>query len=116
MQHEKFIEAPCIDMYAGIRVTKDTKFEYKNEHVDQSLDSLVFHSITRLSGDGYDSIYDTVIHLKEGDVLIFEDEGRGYIKPLQRILSVSEAIEELRYIEEDNDDTTGDEKGRSQTD
>ena len=46
VEHEKFIEAPCIDMYPGIRVTKDTKLEYKNEHVDQHLEGLVFHSIT----------------------------------------------------------------------
>lgn len=110
MQHERFIEAPCIDMYAGIRVTKNTKLEYKNEHVDQKLDNLVFHSITRVSGEGYDSVYDTIIYLKEGDVLIFEDKGRGYIKPVQRIVSVSEAIEELRCIEDMKEATADDAK------
>lgn len=97
---EKFILKPSIDMHAGIRVTKDTAFEYKNESVDQSLKDLVFKSITTIKGEGYESSYNTTINLKEGDILIFEEEGRGYIKPVQELVTVAEAIEELGYIKE----------------
>ena len=95
---QKFIRKPSIDMYAGIRVDKDTKLEYKNDNVEQTLDNLVFHSITKVKGENYESTYDTTIHLKEGDVLIFEEEGRGYIKPVDSFVTVAEAVEELNCI------------------
>ena len=97
---EKFISKPSIDMYAGIKVTKETKLEYKNENVKQTLKNLTFKSITKVKGEGYESEYHTTIHLKEGDVLVFEDEGRGYIKPVEEFVTVSEAIKELECIKD----------------
>ena len=87
-------------MLAGIRVTKDTVLEYKNENVQQTLKDLVFKSITKVKGEGYESEYNTIIYLKEGDILIFEEEGRGYIKPVEEFVTVKEAIEELKCIED----------------
>lgn len=97
---ERFIRKPSIDMLAGIRVTKDTEFEYENEHVTQSLKELKFQSVTTVKGEGYTSTYLTTIELKEGDILIFEEEGRGYIKPVEEFVTVKEAIEELKCIED----------------
>jgi hypothetical protein len=97
---EVFIRKPSIDMYPGIRVDKDTEFEYKNENVDQKLKDLVFHSITRVTGECYESTYNTTIHLKEGDILVFEEEGRGYVKPVEEFVTISEAIEDLTNIED----------------
>ena len=96
----RFIRKPSIDMYPGIRVEKDTVLEYKNENVDQRLENLVFHSVTKVKGDCYESVYDTQILLKEGDILVFEEEGRGYIKPVDELMTVSEAIEELSCIKD----------------
>ena len=95
-----FIRKPSIDLYPGICVTKDTEFEYKNENVKQTLKNLTLRSVTKVKGDGYTSKYDTTIHLKEGDVLIYEDEGRGYIKPVENFVTVDEAIEELTNIKD----------------
>ena len=97
---EKFIRKPSIDMLAGIRVTKDTVLDYENENVEQHLENLVFHSVTQVKGEGYSSTYHTTIHLKEGDILIFEKEGRGFIKPVEEFVTVKEAIEELKCIED----------------
>lgn len=97
---QKFISKPSIDMYGGIKVTKDTTLEYKNENVEQTLKDLVFKSKTIVKGEGYESEYNTTIQLKEGDVLIFEEEGRGYIKPVEEFVTVVEAIEELEHIKE----------------
>lgn len=97
---EKFIYKPSIDMYAGIVVDKDTTLEYKNDNVEQTLKDLVFESKTIVKGDNYTSEYHTVINLNEGDVLIFEEEGRGYIKPVEQFVTVKEAIEELELIKE----------------
>lgn len=95
---ENFIMMPSVDLYPGIRVEKDTVLEYKSEKVEQKLEGLQLHSITKVSGDGFESVYDTTIFLKEGDILVFEDEGRGYIKPVERVSTIKEAIEVLENI------------------
>ena len=95
-----FIRKPSIDLYPGIRVDKDTVLEYKNENVKQTVKNLVLHSVTKINGDVFKSKYDTTIQLQEGDILIFEDEGRGYIKPVEAFVAVEEAIEELENIKD----------------
>ncbi len=96
---QRFIRKPSIDMLGGITVTKETELNYENENVKQTLKDLVFHSITTVKGETYASTYDTTINLKEGDILVFEEEGRGYIKPVEEFVTVTEAIEELKCIE-----------------
>ena len=95
-----FIRKPSIDLYPGIRVDKDTVLEYKNENVKQTLKNLTFHSVTKVKGDSFKSKYDTTINLKEGDILVFEAEGRGYIKPVEEFVTIEEAIEDLEHIKD----------------
>lgn len=95
-----FIRKPSIDLYPGIRVDKDTKLEYKNENVEQKLENLVFHSVTKVKGESFESVYDTLIRLKEGDILVFEEEGRGYIKPVEDFVTIEEAIKDLENIKD----------------
>lgn len=95
-----YIRKPSIDLYPGIRVDKDTVLEYKNDNVEQVLKDLVFHSETKVKGDGFESVYDTTIYLQEGDVIVFEEEGRGYIKPVEEFVTIAEAIEELENIKD----------------
>lgn len=97
---ERFIKRPSIDMYPGIRVSKETRLEYDAENVHQTLENLEFHSATKMVGEEFESTYDTTIHLKEGDILIFEEEGRGYIKPVEKFATVKETIEELSCIKD----------------
>ena len=95
-----FIRRPNIEMLPGVVVEKDTVLEYKNENVDQKLEDLVLHSVTQLKGEGYESSMHTKIYLKEGDVLVFEEEGRGYIKPVEDFVTIAEAIEDLTNIKD----------------
>lgn len=95
-----FIRKPSIDMFTGVRVDKDTKLEYKNEHVEQTVENLVLHSVTKLKGEGFESTLTTTIQLEEGDVLIYENEGRGYIKPVESFVTVEEAIEDFACIKD----------------
>ena len=95
-----FIRKPSIDLFPGIRVTKDTVLEYKNDSVKQTVKDLVFHSVTKVKGDGYRSKYDTTIQLQDGDILIFEEEGRGYIKPVESFVTIQEAIEDFENIKD----------------
>jgi hypothetical protein len=95
-----FIRKPSIDMFTGVRVDKDTKLEYKTEQVEQTVENLVLHSVTKLNGEGFESTLTTTIQLEEGDVLIYENEGRGYIKPVESFVTVAEAMEELACIKD----------------
>lgn len=97
---EVYIRKPSVDLYPGIRVDKDTVLEFKNESVTQTLKNLVFHSVTKVKGDGYKSKYDTTIYLNEGDILIYEEAGRGYIKPVEVFVTIAEAIEDLTNIKD----------------
>lgn len=96
---QNFTRKPALDLYPGIRVHRDTVLEYNNENVCQRLENLVFRSITRVKGDGYESTYDTTIYLNEGDILIFEDAGRGYIKPVEQMVTLQEAMEDYANIQ-----------------
>jgi len=95
-----FIRKPSVDLFPGIKVDKDTVFEFKNDKVEQKVENLVLHSVTKVKGEGYESTYDTTIYLKEGDILIYEEEDRGYIKPLEPIVTIAEAIEDLTNIKD----------------
>ena len=95
-----FIRKPSIDLFPGICVTKDTELEYKNENVQQTVKDLVLHSIMQVKGEGYESVYDTTIYLNEGDVLIFEEEGRGYVKPVEQMVTIAEAIDDYTNIKD----------------
>lgn len=95
---QMFIRRPSIDQYPGVRVDKDTVLEYKTENVSQSIKDLEMHSTVIMKGEGYESVLRTVIQLQEGDILIFEDEGRGYIKPVDGFVTIEEAIEELSCV------------------
>lgn len=97
---KKFINKPSIDMYVGIVVDKNTKIEYKNDNVDQKIENLMMKSITKVVGDNYESEYHTTIKLNEGDILIFEEDGRGYIKPVEEFMTIEEAIKELENIKD----------------
>lgn len=95
---ERFLIKPDITFYPGIKVDKDTKLEFKNDSVVQTLENLVFKSKTTIKTDNVKSVYNTTIQLNEGDVLIFEEDGRGYVKPVQEMYTIEQAIEELNYI------------------
>jgi hypothetical protein len=97
---EVFIMRPNITLYPGVRVTKDTVLEYKNEKVEQKVENLVLHSVVRAKGEQFEGVYDTTIYLEEGDILAFEDEGRGYIKPAEALVTVEEAIADLENIKD----------------
>lgn len=95
-----FIRRPNIELLTGVRVTKDTKLEFENENVKQTVENLVLWSVSTIKGEGYESTNETTIYLNEGDVLIFEEEGRGYIKPLEAFVSIAEAIDDLTNIKD----------------
>lgn len=97
---EQFITCPEIQKYPGIKVNKDTNIEYENEFVKQTIKDLTLNSITTLKTEDFETVNNTTIRLQEGDVLILEDEKRGYIKPVEKMVTIDEAIETLNCIKE----------------
>lgn len=96
----KYIMRPSIDLYPGVKVDKDTVLEFHSENVDQTIKDLKLHSVTRVKGDNYEGVYDTTVELNEGDILIFEEDGRGYLKPVEPMVTIEEAIEDLVNLKE----------------
>jgi hypothetical protein len=97
---QNFIRRPSIDLMPGIRVTKDTAIDFENDNVKQTVHNLVLRTVMTVKGEGYESKCDTTIYLEEGDVLIFEAEGRGYIKPVEGFVTIEEAIDDLVNIKD----------------
>lgn len=95
-----FIRKPSVDLYPGIRVTKDTELEYKNENVKQSIKDLVLKTVSKVKGEGFESKTTTTIYLEVGDILLFEDKERGYIKPVAGFCTIEEAINDLTCIKD----------------
>ena len=95
-----FIRKPNIELLTGVRISKDTELEFENENVKQTIKDLVLHSVTEVKGEGFTSKYDTTIQLNNGDVLIYEEEGRGYIKPVEDFVTIEEAIDDLINIKD----------------
>lgn len=96
----KVVLKPDMDLLPAIKVNKDTKFTFENENVKQKLENLVFDSVLYQKGENYTSEYHTIINLKENDILVFEENSRGYIKPVEEVMTVEEAIKELEEIKE----------------
>ena len=95
-----FIKRPSIDRYVGVKVTKDTVLEFENENVKQVLRDLVLRTCAWVKGENYESVNETKIFLEEGDVLIFEEKGRGYIMPVEPFVTIAEAIDDLECIKD----------------
>lgn len=96
---QRFLIRPSVDMYPGIRVDSNTELDYDNERVTQSLKGLVLRTVTRTSGEGFESLHNMTLYLKEGDILIFDEE-RGYIKPMEQMVTIEEAIEDFESIKD----------------
>lgn len=94
---EQFIIKPDVTLYHGIRVDKDTNLEYKKEGLDQTVKDLVLTSKKTFKTDDYESEYKVNVFLKEGDILIL-DEDEGYVKPLQEMYTIQQTIDELELI------------------
>lgn len=98
MEYLKLIRQPNINMVAGIKATKDTDISFENDTVKQSIKNLVYSATTKIKGDNFEGKNEITVNLKEGDVVIYDGEERGYIVPAQRFMTVDEAIKELECV------------------
>ena len=98
---QRFVFKPSVELLVGLKVTKDTELDYERDGIKQTLRDLVLHTTVTETGEGYDSVRESNVYLEEGDILVFEEEGRGYIKPLgNTVVTIEEAIADLENIKD----------------
>ena len=99
---KNYIKNPDVTIYKGIKVDEDTTLKYETEdgNLIQELKNLEFTQITKTFNEKYDQEIKTVIHLKPNMIILFEDKERGYVVPVERFVTIGEAIEDLNYIKD----------------
>lgn len=98
----RYMKIPDVTLYAGVKVDKKTKlkFESKDGKIKQELSNLKFVQVEKRKADNFESETKTTIYLKEGMVVLFESESRGYVVPVDRYVRISEALEDLEAIQD----------------
>lgn len=95
----KFIFKPDITLYSGVLVTKDTKLEYKNDNVDQKLESLTLEMTTYTKENNYEVRSNLVFHLNDGDILLFDEEV-GYQVPRVPMTTLQDALTDIEALQD----------------
>ena len=112
MKNELFTVKPSLKQYYGITVTKETKFDEKNDsgEVHQTLENCVLTTeINRewTQGDIKNTIHSVQTEeLPEGTIIIWS-ELEGYIVPnvaMYKLRDLEEEIKEIKDIYKDNTD------------
>lgn len=99
---KNFIKMPDVTVYKGMIVNKNTTLKYKREDgkLKQELKNLDFVQWEKRETDDFESETKTTIHMKEGMCILFEDEKRGYVVPVDKYVTIGEARQELEYIKD----------------
>lgn len=101
MKKEVYVIRPNTDCYYGIKVDKDTKESFENENVKQTIENLVLKSEYTIENEVFKSTTTTKIKLHEGQILLLEEDNRGYFLPKDvAIGSIDEAIEDIMFLKE----------------
>lgn len=102
MEKKVYVPIPKPDVYYGIKVSKDTKLEYKNDFVNQRIEDLVLYTDYTIENDKFKSEIKNELKLEEGDLLLLEEDNRGYFMPKEiRFGSIDEAIDEMNFLKKE---------------
>jgi len=94
-----YVQIPQPNVYYGIKVNKNTKQEFKNEFVNQRIEDLVLYTDYELKNDNFKSVVKNELYLHEGDLLLLEEDNRGFFMPKEvKFGSIDEAVEEMNFI------------------
>lgn len=96
-----YVIIPKTDCYYGIKVDKNTKVKFKNQFVEQEIKNLTLISTHTMKNEQFESTTKLKLNLEEGDILLLEEENRGYFLAKNvKIGTVDEAIEEYNFLKE----------------
>ena len=94
-----YVSKPDLTPYEGIKVTKKTKLTFDNGRVKQEIKNLKLHSVYTYQNERYTSKNVLDVNLKEGDILLLEEENRGYFLPLNaEVETIERAIEDYEAL------------------
>ena len=94
-----YVSKPDLTPYEGIKVTKKTKLTFDNGRVKQDIKNLKLHSVYTYQNERYTSKNVLDVNLKEGDILLLEEENRGYFLPLNaEVETIERAIEDYEAL------------------
>ena len=94
-----YMVRPELMPYKGVKVTKNLKLTFKNEKVEQKIENLELVSKYTVKTPKYTS--ENILHMKleEGEILLLEEENRGYFLPLDTpVGTVDTCIEDLKAL------------------
>lgn len=94
-----FMVRPELKAYEGVVVTKDLKLEFKNDKVEQKIENLYLVSKYVFKTNKYTTENILKMNLEEGEILLLEEENRGYFLPLDTpVGSIDTCIEDLSAL------------------
>ena len=101
MKHEFMVEQPVLDLLEGLRVNRETAFDFQNDLVRQTLRQLVLVTDmeeTGVSGlNRFASRTTLTVFLNPGDILLFDGK-RGYYLPSYPVTGIDEAISDITSL------------------
>ncbi len=99
MKKEVYVLLPETKCWYGVKVGKNTKLTFENEFVKQKIEDLVLYSDTIEENEEFKSEVYLKVNLREGDILLLEEEKRGYFLPRDiPIGTIDEAFNELDFL------------------
>ena len=109
---------PNCEIYKGFTVDENSTLEYENKDktLKQELKNLEFIQYQKVDSTEYSTETKTTIHLKKGMVILFEDEKNGYVVPVNKYVTIKEAIQELEYTKDLDTEVINDTKGNENKD
>lgn len=94
-----YVMRPDLTPYEGVTVTKDTTIEYENDKVKQTVKDLKLITESTITTEKYTTYSKIEVNLEEGDILLFENENRGYFLPMNvAIGTIKDAIEDYESL------------------
>jgi len=93
-----YVAMPQPDVYYGVKVDKDTKLEFKNDFVTQRVENLTLYTTQKFEEEGFKGYSETEVQLQDGELILLEEEKRGYFRTKIRFGSIDEAIEEMNFL------------------
>ena len=100
IKHEVFVVVPKIEPYYGVRVNADTKLKFANQNVKQKLENLVLTSEYTVKDERFLSKTKVEYYLKEGEILLLEESGKGYFATQSNIGTLEDAQAEFDFMKE----------------
>ena len=118
MEDKYFVFKPELTPYEGVKVTKETNLKFENERIKQEIKDLKLKSTYTVKTEKFTSTTKLELNLDEGEILLLEQENRGYFLPSNiGVCSIDEAIRDYNVLKEvlegNKDDSTGNEKESS---